>query len=46
VQSQDEFDLWFKERVLAISGLDLNNPPGMELPELLSVYSAAQPAVA
>jgi len=45
VQSQDEFDLWFKERVLDISGLDLNNPPEMELPELLSVYSAAQPAV-
>jgi hypothetical protein len=39
VQSQDEFDLWFKERVLEISGLDLNNPPEMELPELLSVYS-------
>jgi hypothetical protein len=32
--------------MLAISGLDLNNPPEMELPELLSVYSAAQPAVA
>jgi hypothetical protein len=38
VQSQDEFDLWFKERVLDISGLDLNNPPEMELPELLSLY--------
>jgi hypothetical protein len=40
VQSQDEFDLWFKERVLDISGLDLNNPPEMELPEVLSVYEA------
>ncbi len=40
VQSQDEFDLWFKERVLHLSGLDLNNPPEMELPELLSVYEA------
>ena len=38
VQSQDEFDLWFKQQVLDISGLDLNNPPEMELPELLSVY--------
>jgi hypothetical protein len=40
VQSQDEFDLWFKQRVLDISGLDLNNPPEIELPELLSVYQA------
>ena len=40
VQSQDEFDLWFKQRVLDISGLDLNNPPEMELSELLSVYQA------
>lgn len=46
VQSRDEFDLWFKERVLYISGLDLNNPPEMELPELLSVYSAAEAAIA
>jgi hypothetical protein len=38
VQSQDEFDLWFKQRVLDVSGLDLNNPPEMELPELLSLY--------
>jgi len=40
VQSRDEFDLWFKQRVLDISGLDLNNPPEMELPDLLSVYQA------
>src|SRR5438876_356798 len=40
VQSQDEFDLWFKQQVLDISGLDLNNPPEMELPEVLSVYQA------
>ena len=32
VQSQDEFDLWFKQHVLDISGLDLNNPPDIELP--------------
>ncbi len=42
VQSQHEFDLWFKQRVLDISGLDLNNPPEMELPDLLSVYQASQ----
>jgi hypothetical protein len=46
VQSQDEFDLWFKQRVLDPSGLDLNNPPEMELPQLLSVYTAKTPAVA
>jgi Family of unknown function (DUF6176) len=40
VESQDEFDLWFKSRVREISGLDLNDPPEMELPELLSVYQA------
>jgi len=38
VQSQGDFDLWFKAQVLDISGLDLNNPPEMDLPELLSVY--------
>jgi hypothetical protein len=38
-KSQDEFDLWFKGQVLEVSGLDLNNPPEMDLPELLSVYS-------
>ena len=45
VQSQDEFDLWFKKQVLDISGLDLNNPPEMELPELLSVYEGHVAAV-
>ena len=32
VQSQDEFDLWFKQRVLDLSGLDLNNPPRWSCP--------------
>jgi hypothetical protein len=40
VQSQDEFDLWFKQRVLDLSGLDLNNPSEMERPDLQSVYQA------
>lgn len=40
VQSQDEFDLWFKQQVLDISGIDLNNPPEMELPDVLSVYTS------
>ena len=38
--SRDEFDMWFKRRLADSTGLDLNNPPSMELPELLSSYSA------
>jgi hypothetical protein len=44
-ESQDEFDLWFKRRMAGATGVDLNNPPEMTLPELLSSY-AAEPAVA
>jgi hypothetical protein len=44
-QSQEDFDLWFKERVFDLSGLDLNNPPQMELPEVLSTYIADQAKV-
>ena len=41
VQSQDPFDLWFKDQVREVTGLDLNNPPAdMELPELISIYEA------
>jgi hypothetical protein len=39
-QSQDEFDVWFKRRLAEATGVDLNNPPEMTLPELLSSYSA------
>jgi hypothetical protein len=45
VGSQEDFDLWFKGQVLEISGLDLNKPPEMELPELLSVYETRVEAV-
>jgi Family of unknown function (DUF6176) len=38
-QSRDEFDMWFKRRLTDATGLDLNNPPEMTLPELLSSYS-------
>lgn len=38
--SRDEFDMWFKRRLSDSTGLDLNNPPPMQLPELLSSYSA------
>jgi hypothetical protein len=44
-QSQDEFDMWFKRRLADATGVDLNDPPEMTLPELLSSYSA-QHAVA
>ena len=39
-QSRDDFDLWFKQRLAAATGLDLNIPPPGPLPELLSSYAA------
>jgi hypothetical protein len=41
--SQDEFDIWFKRRLADATGVDLNDPPTMSLPELLSSYSASTP---
>ncbi len=38
--SQDPFDLWFKAQLAKATGLDLNNPPEMQLPELVSRYEA------
>jgi hypothetical protein len=38
--SRDEFDVCFKRRLADSTGLDPNNPPPMQLPELLSSYSA------
>jgi len=38
--SRDDFDLWFKRRLADSTGIDLNNPPEMTLPQLLSSYSA------
>jgi hypothetical protein len=41
--SQDEFDLWFKRRMLDVTGVDLNNPPAdFRPPELLSHYDAKE----
>jgi hypothetical protein len=41
IQSQDEFDLWFKKRLNDVTGVDLNNPPAdLKLPELVSSYVA------
>jgi hypothetical protein len=45
-QSQDDFDLWFKRRLCDSTGLDLNHPPEMTLPELLSSYVAGMAAAA
>jgi hypothetical protein len=39
-QSEDEFDMWFKRRLADATGVDLNDPPEMSLPELLSSYSS------
>jgi hypothetical protein len=39
--SRDDFDLWFKRRLADATGVDLNSPPDMQLPELLSSYASA-----
>jgi hypothetical protein len=36
--SQDEFDKWFKDRVLATTGADLNTPPPGPMSEILSDF--------
>jgi hypothetical protein len=40
VQSRDDFDLWFKDRLANATSVDLNNPPPMTLPEVVSTYEA------
>jgi len=40
-QSRDPFDMWFKASLDDVTGLDLNNPPEMTLPELLSSVRVA-----
>jgi Family of unknown function (DUF6176) len=44
-QSGDELDVWFKRRLADATGVDLNHPPEMTLPEMLSSYSV-DPALA
>jgi hypothetical protein len=40
-QSQEPFDVWFKQQLAEVSGVDLGNlPPDMQLPELVSSYEA------
>ena len=43
VASRDDFDVWFKRRLADATGLDLNDPPAISLPETLSVYRAQAP---
>jgi hypothetical protein len=38
--SRDEFDAWFKRRVLETTGADLNTPPPGPMSEILSDYQA------
>jgi hypothetical protein len=40
VASRDPFDLWFKEQLADATGLDLNDPPELQLPELVSHYES------
>ena len=44
-QSHDDFDMWFKRRLADVTGIDLNDPPEITLPELLSSYSAVSTAL-
>jgi len=39
-QSLDEFDVWFKQQMADVTGIDLNNPPSGPLSEQLSSYEA------
>jgi Family of unknown function (DUF6176) len=38
--SQDSFDVWFREQVQAIHGLDLSKPPAGPLPEIAVDWQA------
>jgi hypothetical protein len=38
--SQDPFDVWFREQVKAIHGLDLSQPPAGPLPEIAVDWQA------
>lgn len=41
IQSQDPFDLWFKQSLKEVTGVDFENlPPGLKLPELVSTFEA------
>ena len=42
IDSREPFDLWFKERFAACTGVDLNDPPPLEPAELLASYAAEE----
>jgi hypothetical protein len=39
-ESQDPFDLWFKQRMAEVTGVNLNTPPAGPFSEQLSSYEA------
>ena len=43
-QSTEAFDVWFKEQLASVTGVDLNNPPPGPLSELLSSYQTGSVA--
>lgn len=42
IASREPFDVWFKERFAACTGVDLNDPPPLEPAELLAAYAAEE----
>jgi hypothetical protein len=44
IASREPFDVWFKERFAACTGVDLNDPPPLEPAELLAAYAEEVPA--
>ena len=42
IGSREPFDVWFKERFAACTGVDLNDPPPLEPAELLAAYAAEE----
>jgi hypothetical protein len=42
IASREPFDVWFKERFAACTGVDLNDPPPLEPAELLASYAAEE----
>jgi hypothetical protein len=43
--SRNGFDLWFKEHLDTVTGVDLNDPSDIQLPELVSRYEAVRSGV-
>lgn len=43
IASREPFDMWFKDRFAACTGVDLNDPPPLEPAELLAAYAVDEP---